>query len=129
MASRDSELTKIRDMMSSDEAKWMEWNAKVAKLVKELAPPGAKSILLRITGAAEAQKEARAESARQASAPLLAKIAAGRARTEAREKELARVAAAKAAAAEEAREEELARVAAAEKAGAEKCGSACGGTQ
>ena len=69
----------------------MEWNAKVAKLVKELAPPGAKSILLRITGAAEAQKEARAESVRQASAPLLAKIAAGRARTEAREKELARV--------------------------------------
>jgi len=131
LASRDSELTKIRDMMSSDEAKWMEWNAKVAKL-KELAPPGAKSILLRITGAAEAQKEARAESVRQASkearaesvrqasAPLLAKIAAGRARTEAREKELARVAAAKAAAAEEAREEELARVAAAEKAGAEK---------
>ena len=25
-------------MMSSDEAKWMEWNAEVAKLVKELAP-------------------------------------------------------------------------------------------
>ena len=50
----------------------MEWNAKVAKLVKELAPPGAKSILLRITGVAEAQKEARAESVRQASAPLLA---------------------------------------------------------
>ena len=92
MASRDSELTKIRGKVSSDEAKWMEWNAKVAKLVKELAPPGAKSILLRITGAAEAQKEARAESVRQASAPLLAKIAAGRARTEAREKELARVA-------------------------------------
>ena len=72
MASRDSELTKIRDMMSSDEAKWMEWNAKVAKLVKELAPPGAKSILLRITGGglAEAQKEARAGSLRPAAAKL-----------------------------------------------------------
>ena len=34
MASRDSELTKIRGMMSSDEAKWMEWNAKVAMILK-----------------------------------------------------------------------------------------------